>query len=108
MDPFRCAPDRCARPRPKQNFVAVGTNDGQIAMYQLNFTTVHGLYQVGRWLGPLSGTATLPILRFHVITAWSAREAHSCCEHIMALRRTDVSARPFVSADNGAQLSATH
>jgi hypothetical protein len=37
---------RCARPRPKQNFVAVGTNDGQIAMYQLNFTTVHGLYQV--------------------------------------------------------------
>jgi|Transcript_6974 intraflagellar transport protein 122 len=31
--------------RPKQNFVAVGTNDGQITMYQLIFSTVHGLYQ---------------------------------------------------------------
>jgi len=34
-----------ARQRPKQNFVAVGTNDGQIALYQLIFSTVHGLYQ---------------------------------------------------------------
>eukprot|EP01065_Artemidia_motanka_P014262 TRINITY_DN1821_c0_g1_i1.p1 TRINITY_DN1821_c0_g1~~TRINITY_DN1821_c0_g1_i1.p1 ORF type:complete len:1247 (+),score=460.03 TRINITY_DN1821_c0_g1_i1:89-3829(+) len=33
------------RQRPKQNFVAIGTNDGQIAMYQLVFSTVHGLYQ---------------------------------------------------------------
>ena len=60
--------DRCARPRPKQNFVAVGTNDGQIAMYQLNFTTVHGLYQVG---GSASGTATLPPISLH-------EAAHSC------------------------------
>eukprot|EP01006_Ploeotia_vitrea_P032643 TRINITY_DN64821_c0_g1_i1.p1 TRINITY_DN64821_c0_g1~~TRINITY_DN64821_c0_g1_i1.p1 ORF type:complete len:1202 (-),score=127.96 TRINITY_DN64821_c0_g1_i1:106-3711(-) len=33
------------RQRPKQNFVAVGTNDGTITMYQLIFSTVHGLYQ---------------------------------------------------------------
>eukprot|EP00906_Rhabdomonas_costata_P031099 RCo043952 len=33
------------RQRPKQNFVVVGTNDGQITMYQLIFSTVHGLYQ---------------------------------------------------------------
>jgi len=33
------------RQRPKQNFVAIGTNDGQIAVYQLIFSTVHGLYQ---------------------------------------------------------------
>jgi len=32
-------------PRPRQNFVAVGCNDGTVAMYQLNFSTVHGLYQ---------------------------------------------------------------
>eukprot|EP01002_Notosolenus_urceolatus_P013184 NODE_43_length_3237_cov_15.831556_g34_i0.p1 GENE.NODE_43_length_3237_cov_15.831556_g34_i0~~NODE_43_length_3237_cov_15.831556_g34_i0.p1 ORF type:complete len:1042 (+),score=386.07 NODE_43_length_3237_cov_15.831556_g34_i0:156-3128(+) len=31
--------------KPKQNFVAVGTNDGVIAVYQLIFSTVHGLYQ---------------------------------------------------------------
>ena len=42
---------RCVRPRPKHNFVAIGTNDGQIAVYQLNFTTVHGLYQVGWGIG---------------------------------------------------------
>ena len=35
----------CARPRPKQNFIAVGCEDGSIAMYQLIFSTVHGLYQ---------------------------------------------------------------
>lgn len=34
-----------AAPRPKQNYVAVGLNDGTIAMYQLIFSTVHGLYQ---------------------------------------------------------------
>eukprot|EP00282_Hemiselmis_andersenii_P015967 CAMPEP_0114129596 /NCGR_PEP_ID=MMETSP0043_2-20121206/11561_1 /TAXON_ID=464988 /ORGANISM="Hemiselmis andersenii, Strain CCMP644" /LENGTH=1170 /DNA_ID=CAMNT_0001222885 /DNA_START=82 /DNA_END=3591 /DNA_ORIENTATION=- len=32
-------------PRPKQNFVAVGLNDGTVAMFQLVFSTVHGLYQ---------------------------------------------------------------
>ncbi|KAJ1472731.1 intraflagellar transport 122 [Baffinella frigidus] len=32
-------------PRPKQNYVAVGCNDGSVAVYQLNFSTVHGLYQ---------------------------------------------------------------
>eukprot|EP01064_Diplonema_japonicum_P000248 TRINITY_DN10184_c2_g1_i1.p1 TRINITY_DN10184_c2_g1~~TRINITY_DN10184_c2_g1_i1.p1 ORF type:complete len:1221 (+),score=188.38 TRINITY_DN10184_c2_g1_i1:64-3726(+) len=31
--------------RPKLNFIAMGTNDGLIAMYQLVFSTVHGLYQ---------------------------------------------------------------
>jgi intraflagellar transport protein 122 len=31
--------------RPKQNYVAVGMNDGTVAMYQLIFSTVHGLYQ---------------------------------------------------------------
>lgn len=35
----------CVQQRPKQNFVAVGTNDGQVTMYQLIFSTVHGLYQ---------------------------------------------------------------
>ncbi len=34
------------RVRPKQNYVAVGCNDGTIALYQLLFSTVHGLYQV--------------------------------------------------------------
>lgn len=35
----------CVRPRPKANWIAVGCNDGSIAMYQLVFSTVHGLYQ---------------------------------------------------------------
>ena len=35
----------CAKPRPKQNYVAVGCNSGTIAVYQLIFSTVHGLYQ---------------------------------------------------------------
>ncbi|KAI8925767.1 hypothetical protein BC831DRAFT_459392 [Entophlyctis helioformis] len=30
--------------RPKQNFIAVGSNDGTISMYQIIFNTVHGLY----------------------------------------------------------------
>ena len=34
-----------AAPRPKQNYVAVGCNDGTVAVYQLVFATVHGLYQ---------------------------------------------------------------
>ncbi|MEW5316653.1 MAG: hypothetical protein WDW38_008010 [Sanguina aurantia] len=33
------------QPRPKHNFVAVGCEDGSIGMYQLIFSTVHGLYQ---------------------------------------------------------------
>lgn len=33
------------RPRPKHNFVAVGTEAGGLAMFQLIFSTVHGLYQ---------------------------------------------------------------
>ncbi|KAF6264914.1 hypothetical protein COO60DRAFT_1621541 [Scenedesmus sp. NREL 46B-D3] len=32
------------QPRPKGNFVAVGCEDGSIAMLQLIFSTVHGLY----------------------------------------------------------------
>lgn len=39
----------CTAARPKQNYVAVGSNDGTITMYQLIFSTVHGLYQV--WNG---------------------------------------------------------
>eukprot|EP01051_Picozoa_sp_SAG22_P018253 SAG22_NODE_3022_length_2017_cov_2.015120_1_plen_377_part_00 len=35
----------CTAARPKQNYVAVGSNDGTITMYQLIFSTVHGLYQ---------------------------------------------------------------
>ena len=35
----------CCRPRPKQNYVAVGCEDGSISMHQLVFSTVHGLYQ---------------------------------------------------------------
>jgi intraflagellar transport protein 122 len=34
------------RPRPKHNFVAVGSEGGGLAMFQLIFSTVHGLYQV--------------------------------------------------------------
>ena len=32
------------QPRPKHNFVAVGCENGSISMYQLIFSTVHGLY----------------------------------------------------------------
>ena len=35
----------CCVPRPNQNFVVLGCNDGTIAMYQLMFSTVHGLYK---------------------------------------------------------------
>lgn len=35
----------CVRPRPKNNFVAIGCDDGTLATYQLIFSTVHGLYQ---------------------------------------------------------------
>lgn len=34
----------CVRPRPKNNFVAIGCDDGTLATYQLIFSTVHGLY----------------------------------------------------------------
>jgi intraflagellar transport protein 122 len=32
------------QPRPKGNYIAVGCEDGSIAMLQLIFATVHGLY----------------------------------------------------------------
>jgi len=32
-------------PRPNQNFVALGCNDGTITMYKLNFANVHGIYK---------------------------------------------------------------
>jgi len=35
----------CCVPRPNQNYVVVGSNDGTICMYQLIFSTVHGLYR---------------------------------------------------------------
>ena len=38
-------------PRPRQNYVAVGCNDGSVALYQLVFSTVHGLYQVPAGIG---------------------------------------------------------
>ena len=31
--------------RPKQNYVAISCSDGTIALYQLIFSTVHGLYK---------------------------------------------------------------
>lgn len=31
--------------KPKSNVVAVGTNEGTLSLYQINFSTVHGLYQ---------------------------------------------------------------
>ena len=34
----------CVRGHPKKNCVAVGCQDGSIAVYQLLFSTVHGLY----------------------------------------------------------------
>ena len=34
----------CVSAHPKKNFVAVGSEDGSIAVYQLLFSTVHGLY----------------------------------------------------------------
>ena len=34
----------CVRGHPKKNLVAVGSEDGSIAVYQLMFSTVHGLY----------------------------------------------------------------
>ena len=37
-----------AKARPKQNYVAVAGNDGSVTLYQLIFSTVHGLYQVRR------------------------------------------------------------
>ena len=42
--PARRPARRCVRPRPKHNFVAVGTETGCISMHQLIFSTVHGLY----------------------------------------------------------------
>lgn len=35
----------CVRAHPKQNYVAVGADDGSITLYQLVFSTVHGLYR---------------------------------------------------------------
>jgi intraflagellar transport protein 122 len=34
----------CVRPRPRNNFVALGCEDGTIACYQLIFSTVHGAF----------------------------------------------------------------
>lgn len=34
----------CVKPRPKNNYVAAGYENGTIVMYQLVFSTVHGLY----------------------------------------------------------------
>ncbi|KAG4084721.1 WD40-repeat-containing domain protein [Neocallimastix lanati (nom. inval.)] len=34
----------CCKVRPNQNYVAVGCNDGTISMYQVVFSTVHGLH----------------------------------------------------------------
>ena len=33
----------CVKQRPKQNYVAVGGEDGSITMHQVVFSTVHGL-----------------------------------------------------------------
>lgn len=34
----------CCRIKPRQNYIAVGCQDGTIAIYQIIFNTVHGLY----------------------------------------------------------------
>ncbi|RKO92638.1 WD40-repeat-containing domain protein [Blyttiomyces helicus] len=34
----------CCKVRPRQNYIAVGCHDGTIALYQIVFNTVHGLY----------------------------------------------------------------
>ncbi|KAI9332491.1 WD40-repeat-containing domain protein [Obelidium mucronatum] len=34
----------CCKVKPKQNYVAVGCNDGSISLHQIVFNTVHGLY----------------------------------------------------------------
>ena len=34
-----------AAPRPKHNEIAVGTNDGELAVLKLTFATVHGLFR---------------------------------------------------------------
>ncbi|KAJ3025722.1 UNVERIFIED_CONTAM: hypothetical protein HDU68_006772 [Siphonaria sp. JEL0065] len=34
----------CCKVKPKQNYVAVGCNDGTISLHQIVFNTVHGLY----------------------------------------------------------------
>ncbi|KAJ3136146.1 hypothetical protein HK100_002072 [Physocladia obscura] len=34
----------CCKVKPKQNYVAVGCNDGSISVHQIVFNTVHGLY----------------------------------------------------------------
>ncbi|KAJ3071027.1 hypothetical protein HDU98_005913 [Podochytrium sp. JEL0797] len=34
----------CCKVKPKQNYVAVGCNDGTISIHQIVFNTVHGLY----------------------------------------------------------------
>ena len=34
-----------AEPRPKHNMIAVGSNDGELAMLKLKFATVHGLFR---------------------------------------------------------------
>eukprot|EP00817_Percolomonadidae_sp_ATCC50343_P007795 CAMPEP_0117420108 /NCGR_PEP_ID=MMETSP0758-20121206/1516_1 /TAXON_ID=63605 /ORGANISM="Percolomonas cosmopolitus, Strain AE-1 (ATCC 50343)" /LENGTH=951 /DNA_ID=CAMNT_0005201535 /DNA_START=652 /DNA_END=3504 /DNA_ORIENTATION=- len=34
-----------AKPRPNDNYVAVGTEDGDVKVYQLMFSTVHGLHE---------------------------------------------------------------
>ncbi len=48
-----------AKARPKQNYVAVAGNDGSVTLYQLIFSTVHGLYQArmpGRRLHDLAAS----------------------------------------------------
>ena len=35
----------CVKTRPRHNYVAVGCEDGTVAMHQISFSTVHGLYR---------------------------------------------------------------
>ena len=35
----------CCAAKPEQNYIAVGCQDGTVALYQLLFSTVHGLYK---------------------------------------------------------------
>ena len=47
----------CCAPRPNANYVAIGTNDGAICMYQLMFSTVHCHAQF--WRNPAQFCAIL-------------------------------------------------
>jgi intraflagellar transport protein 122 len=62
-------------PRPQANFVALGCDDGSIAMVQVVFSTVHGLYG-DRWVGGMRPVGRALKHAAAACTVWSlARDA---------------------------------